>query len=178
MVRLCGRGLRYVRQYGPARLYYKIKERMARDWAEAGYEAWLQERIGEEKLAENGPLISVLVPAYDTPPLFLRQMMESVLSQSYGKLELCIADGSPSDTVERIAEEYMRKDSRVRYQRLSGNLGISGNTNAALSMAKGEFAGLLDHDDLLLPGMDDGELDADATRRFSDMQFGRDYKIE
>ncbi len=160
MVRLCGRGLRYVRQYGPARLYYKIKERMARDWAEAGYEAWLQERIGEEeaaagqaeKLAENGPLISVLVPAYDTPPLFLRQMMESVLSQSYGKLELCIADGSPSDTVERIAEEYMRKDSRVRYQRLSGNLGISGNTNAALSMAKGEFAGLLDHDDLLLPG--------------------------
>ena len=160
MVRLCGRGLRYVRQYGPARLYYKIKERMARDRAEASYEAWLQERIGEEeaaagqaeKLAENGPLISVLVPAYDTPPLFLRQMMESVLSQSYGKLELCIADGSPSDTVERIAEEYMRKDSRVRYQRLSGNLGISGNTNAALSMAKGEFAGLLDHDDLLLPG--------------------------
>ena len=158
--KLCGRGLRYVRQYGPASLYYKIKERGERNRAEAGYEAWLGKQLEKEEavsvrakeLSKKGPRISVLVPAYDTPHLFLRQMMESVLSQSYGKLELCIADGSPSDTVERIAEEYMRKDSRVRYQRLSGNLGISGNTNAALSMAKGEFAGLLDHDDLLLPG--------------------------
>ena len=158
--RLCGRGLRYVKQYGPAQLYYKIKERRERDRAEAGYEAWLSKELQRAEAASckakalsgRGPLISVLVPAYETPPLFLRQMIESVLNQSYENLELCLADGSPSGTVEEIAEEYARKDSRLLYQRLSGNLGISGNTNAALSMSRGEYVGLLDHDDLLLPG--------------------------
>ena len=79
----------------------------------------------------------MLVPAYETPPLFLRQMIESVLEQSYGNLELCIADGSPSDQVRQIAEEYAGKDSRMHYEKLNQNLGISENTNAALSMAKG-----------------------------------------
>ena len=79
-------------------------------------------------------------------------MIESVLEQSYGNLELCIADGSPSDQVRRTAEEYARRDSRVRYRKLSENLGISGNTNAALAEASGDYVGLLDHDDLLLPG--------------------------
>ncbi len=160
LFKLCGRGLRYVRQYGPAQLYYKIKERRERNQAEAGYEAWLKERLEEEKatvkeaeeLSKKGPLISVLVPAYETPPLFLRQMIESVLEQSYGNLELCIADGSPSDQVRQIAEEYAGKDSRLHYEKLNQNLGISENTNAALSMAKGDYIGLLDHDDLLLPG--------------------------
>lgn len=160
IISLCGRGLRYVRQYGPVLLYYKIKERKQRNQAEAGYEAWLQRELKEENtapeearaLAERGPLISILVPAYETPPVFLREMIESVLNQSYDNLELCIADGSPSHTVEQIAEEYARQDSRLRYERLPENLGISGNTNAALSMAKGEYVGLLDHDDLLLPG--------------------------
>lgn len=160
LFKLCGRGLRYVRQYGPAQLYYKIKERRERNKAESGYEAWLKERLREEKayvkeaeeLSKRGPLISVLVPAYETPPLFLRQMIESVLRQSYTNLELCIADGSSSDQVKRIAEEYAGKDPRLHYQKLGRNLGISENTNAALAMAEGDYVGLLDHDDLLLPG--------------------------
>ena len=90
MVKLCGRGLRYVRQYGSAKLYYKIKERAERNRAESGYEAWLLEQLREDDgavkkaaaLAEKGPLISILVPAYETPPLFLRQMIDSVLEQS------------------------------------------------------------------------------------------------
>lgn len=160
IVRLCGRGLGYVRQYGPAQLYYKIKERRERNRAEAKYEEWLEEQLREEKgtgkeakmLAEDGPLISILVPAYETPVAFLRQMIESVLNQSYGKLELCIADGSVTGQVEETVIEYSERDSRVCYQRLKENLGISENTNAALSMANGEYVGLLDHDDLLLPG--------------------------
>lgn len=158
--RLCGRGLRYVRQYGPIQLYYKIKERSERNRAEAGYETWLGKQMEEEEaassqaagLSETGPLFSILVPAYETQPLFLRQMIESVLGQSYKNLELCIADGSLSDRVKMIAEEYAGKDARVHYKKLEQNLGISENTNAALSMAEGDYVGLLDHDDLLLPG--------------------------
>ena len=158
--KLCGRGLRYVRQYGPTQLYYKIKERRERNRAETGYETWLRAQIEAEEaaspqaeeLSKTGPLFSILVPAYETPALFLRQMIESVLTQSYKNLELCIADGSPSGEVRKIAEAYAGRDSRVRYQKLEQNLGISENTNAALAMASGDYIGLLDHDDLLLPG--------------------------
>lgn len=157
---LWGRGWRFVRKYGILSLYRKVKERQDRNRAEREYEAWLfQELPGEEETRRQKetefsytPLLSILVPVYETPETFLRQMLESVLEQSYGRLELCVADGSPSDRVKRIVEEYACQDSRVRYHKLKDNLGISGNTNAALNDAAGEYVGLLDHDDLLLPG--------------------------
>ena len=160
LIGLSGRGWRFVRRYGVLRLYRKVKERRDRNRAEAGYEDWLLGQLPDREETERqrsvefafSPLISILVPAYETPELFLRQMIDSVLQQSYGRLELCIADGSPSDGVKRIAEAYARKDSRVRYRKLDENLGISGNTNAALGEASGAYVGLLDHDDLLLPG--------------------------
>ena len=160
LIGLFGRGWRFVRRYGVLRLYRKVKERRDRNRAEAGYEDWLLGQLPDREETERqrsvefafSPLISILVPAYETPELFLRQMIDSVLQQSYGRLELCIADGSPSDGVKRIAEAYARKDSRVRYRKLDENLGISGNTNAALGEASGAYVGLLDHDDLLLPG--------------------------
>lgn len=159
-IQLCGRGLRYIRQYGPAQLFIKIKERSDRNRAEAGYDAWIREQLPDEETDRAQremvfpfmPCISVLVPAYETPREFLCQMIESVLNQSYSNLELCIADGSASGEVEKVAADYARKDSRLRYGRLPENKGISENTNAALSMASGDFVGLLDHDDLLLPG--------------------------
>lgn len=155
-----GRAWRFVRQYGFVRLYRKVKERRERNLAEKGYEEWLfhqlpdqeEDRRQRETEFPFSPLISILVPAYETPEPFLRQMIESVLKQSYGNLELCIADGSPSEQVKRTAEEYAARDSRIRYQKLEKNLGISGNTNAALANAAGAYVGLLDHDDLLLPG--------------------------
>ena len=77
-------------------------------------------------------------------------MIESVLNQTYGKLELCLADGSgEDDTAGTVICEYVEKDPRVRYQKLGSNLGIAGNTNAAVNMAEGEYVALLDHDDLL-----------------------------
>ena len=97
-------------------------------------------------------VISVLVPAYRTPEVFLKQMMESVLFQTYPYLELCIADGSGTDdSVENVVKEYQKKDPRVRYRRLEKNEGIAGNTNAAIEMASGDYLALFDHDDLLSP---------------------------
>ncbi len=96
---------------------------------------------------------SILVPLYNTPERFLREMIQSVQIQTYGNWELCLADGSDADhaSVERICREFAAKDERVRYQKLEENLGISGNTNACLAMATGDYIGLFDHDDLLHP---------------------------
>ena len=99
---------RFVRQYGFVQLYRKVKERRDRNLAEKGYEEWLfhqlpdqeEDRRQRETEFPFSPLISILVPAYETPEPFLRQMIESVLKQSYGNLELCIADGSPSERVK------------------------------------------------------------------------------
>ena len=96
------------------------------------------------------PKISILVPLYKTPLVFLQEMIESVKAQTYGNWELCLADGTaePGKISDYMAAE---KDPRIRYQLLNENGGISRNTNAALEMATGEYVALLDHDDLLVP---------------------------
>lgn len=96
---------------------------------------------------------SVIVPLYNTPERFLRAMIESVLAQTYTDWELCMADGSDDKhrKAERVCREYEKKDSRIRYRKLEKNSGISGNTNACLEMAKGDYIGLLDQGDLLHP---------------------------
>lgn len=97
------------------------------------------------------PEISILVPLYNTPDNFLREMIDSVRNQTYVKWQLCLADGSDEShkDVERRCKEYIKKDSRISYKKLKKNGGISENTNACLEMATGEFIGLFDHDDLL-----------------------------
>lgn len=98
------------------------------------------------------PKMSVVVPVYKTPKNYLEEMLDSICSQTYGNWELCIADGSPQgEDVSGILAQYADKDSRIRYQVLGENRGISGNTNAAMAMADGDFIVLADHDDVLTP---------------------------
>ena len=79
-------------------------------------------------------------------------MIDSLLAQTYSNWELCIANGSPEDKkMQAVLDQYTNKDSRIRVKILDQNLGIAGNTNAALEMTQGEYAGILDHDDLLAP---------------------------
>lgn len=96
---------------------------------------------------------SVLVPLYNTPENFLREMINSVIGQSYSNWELCLADGSDDDHsfVGEIAMEYAKNDKRIVYKKLETNDGISGNTNACLDMSTGDYIVLFDHDDLLHP---------------------------
>ena len=96
---------------------------------------------------------SVLVPLYNTPEKYLREMIQSVIHQTYGNWELCLGDGSDKDhtDVAKICAQYCKKDSRIRYKKLEKNMGISGNTNACIEMSTGEYIALFDHDDLLHP---------------------------
>ena len=105
-------------------------------------------------LKQTGSLkFSIIVPLYNTPESYLREMIESVAMQTYNNWELCLADGSddPRFNVDGIVKEYMIKDNRIKYQKLEKNYGIAGNTNACLEMATGNYIGLLDHDDFLHP---------------------------
>lgn len=124
------------------------------------YKKWYEEhRPSAEELEmqreaefEVQPLISIIVPTYKTPIPYLQEMIESVRAQSYGKWELCIADGSVDDRfVEEELNRYASEDSRIKVRFLDKNLGIAGNTNEALSLASGEYIGLFDHDDMLTP---------------------------
>ena len=109
---------------------------------------------------------SILVPLYNTPEKYLRQAIESVTAQTYENWELCLADGSDGEHayVEQICREYMELDKkylrsssnlycRIVYKKLPENKGISGNTNACLSMASGDYIALFDHDDVLHPSV-------------------------
>lgn len=98
-------------------------------------------------------MYSVVVPLYNTPEQFLREMIQSVINQTYPYWMLCMADGSDEDHsyVGQVVAEYAGKDDRILYYKLPSNRGISGNTNACLDMATGDYIALFDHDDLFHP---------------------------
>ena len=126
------------------------------------YDAWMKRhtpRVADlERMRDMSsffpirPLISIIVPAYDTPEVYLRMMIDSVIAQVYPYWELCIVDdASPSGIVADVCNEYAAADARIRFARSSENGHISKASNNALELATGEFVALLDHDDMLAP---------------------------
>ena len=152
------KGFRYMKHYGPKEFWIRLHERFEPE--EVPYGPWYRAYIPTEETLETqrkqkfdySPLISIAVPAYQTPVEFLRQMIESLIVQTYSNWELCIVNASPdNEEMQKVLAEYSAGDSRVRFCNLKENLGIAENTNRACAMTKGEFVGLLDHDDLLAP---------------------------
>ncbi|SFV71241.1 Glycosyl transferase, group 2 family protein [hydrothermal vent metagenome] len=120
------------------------------------YEQWIKthevhknkNRI-EDKLMIR-PLISILMPTYNTPIQYLKKALDSVLAQSYSHWELCIADDASSDhKMKEMLVDYSRKYENIKVTFREENGHISKASNTALSMVKGEFIGFLDHDDIL-----------------------------
>jgi GT2 family glycosyltransferase len=98
------------------------------------------------------PLISVVMPVYNTPQNLLYEAIESVRAQVYENWELCIADDSSTNPhVRRILDEYVRKEPRIKVVHRQINGHISRASNDALALASGDWVALLDHDDLLRP---------------------------
>ncbi|WP_083888273.1 glycosyltransferase [Pleurocapsa sp. PCC 7327] len=126
------------------------------------YQKWLNKNYPTKatlgKMAEvveifaYKPIISLVMPVYNTPERYLREAIESVLNQVYPYWELCIADDASKDNrVREILEEYSAKDSRIKVVFRTENGHISRCSNSALELASGDFIALFDHDDLLAP---------------------------
>ena len=136
------------------KLSSKAKEKQAmKRYGSASFPGAEEREAQRREIFANPVTISILTPLYNTPERFLRDMIESVVQQTNPNWQLCLADGSDREHayVEKVVKEYANADSRIVYQRLEQNLGISGNTNACLSLAEGSYIGLLDHDDILHP---------------------------
>lgn len=100
----------------------------------------------------SAPRFSVLTPVYDPPAAVLSAMLRSVGRQSFGDWELCLVDDrSAQDHVRPMLDEAAARDPRIRVEHREENGGIVAASNDALSMARGEFVALLDHDDELHP---------------------------
>lgn len=178
------KGYRYLKRHGMKQFLIRLTERFQQE--DIDYETWFglnkatEKELQEQRKnpPEHGPIISIVVPVYRTPEIYLREMIESVVNQTYGNWELCLADASPKgeqlrqdlkkikgrktrealmkipdgDTeLTSVIREYQLKDSRIRYEILKENKSIAENSNVAMEMATGDFVGLLDHDDTLEP---------------------------
>lgn len=124
------------------------------------YNEWIQKKLNPRTLQEEyasgidtlkiKPKISVIMPVYNPHLHFLREAIESVLSQSYTNWEFCIADDcSPNPQIQRMLHAYAMKDSRIKIELREENGHISAASNSALAMVTGDWVLLLDHDDLL-----------------------------
>lgn len=135
----------------------RIRARKNVESEEPDYDLWIrsQEPDAKERRRqrsqkfERQPKFSVVIPLYNTPREFLKEIMDSVLNQTYSNVELCLADGSTDDGVEQYIKKHYAKEGRIRYCRLKKNRGISENTNSAMKLATGDFIVFSDHDDVL-----------------------------
>ncbi len=140
-----------------AKIKYKKREREA--MARYGTASFPDEKRRKEEAETVFPYmakISILVPLWNNQREFQIQMLDSVMNQTYGNWELCLADGSDDEHgyMGEICKEYAaRADGRIVYKKLEKNTGISGNTNECLKLASGEYIGLLDQDDILHPSV-------------------------
>ena len=105
----------------------------------------------------HGPLISVILPVYKIAPHILKAALRSLEAQTYRDWEACIAfadpdrQGGAGAANLKLLQRWARRDPRFRLKVLEDNYGISGNSNAALELARGDYVALLDHDDELPP---------------------------
>ena len=106
----------------------------------------------KKEVFDYRPKLSIVIPAYKTPERYLKEMLQSIKDQTYQNWEVCVADGSPrGESSERVLKKFAEQDKRFKYVILGENKGISGNTNAAMDMATGDFIVLADHDDTIPP---------------------------
>ncbi len=156
--------LRYCRTYGLKRTSQKVFFRLTGKNIDntneaADYELFLKkhqvtaEELERQRKTEFSyqPVFSIVIPLYKTPHDYLKELIESVMGQTYPHWQLCLADGSETKELEDCVREYSNGDPRVCYRFLGYNKGISENTNGAIEIATGDFIAFSDHDDLLTP---------------------------
>jgi O-antigen biosynthesis protein len=158
-------GLRILRSEGVAGIGRSLRYHRGLLRETRQYQSWISkyDTLAENDIAEirhrirsleRRPQFSIIMPVYNTPEIWLRKAIESVITQIYEEWELCIADdNSRVPHVRRILQEYSKTDGRIRFVLRDENGHISAASNSALDLATGDFIVLFDHDD---------ELSADA----------------
>ena len=142
--------MRYLKKNGLGNTVYALIERVFFAYHKSyTYQEIPKEILDYQKNTQftDDILISIVVPTYETKEIHLREMIESVLCQTYEKFELILADASTTAAVSDVVQTY--EDARIVYHKLAKNAGISDNTNEGIVLAKGDYIALLDHDDLL-----------------------------
>ena len=145
----------YIGHYGIKTL---IREVIERNSDKRNYDAERQRFLisEEEKESQRNekfnyePVVSIILPAYNTEANMLRETLLSVSNQTYEKWELCISDGGDV-AVEEVVKEIFALDERVKYKKSIQKLGLAQNSNEAIRMSTGDYVAFLDHDDLLEP---------------------------
>jgi len=139
--------------------FYKQLLTMAQIRGEvSAYDSWLQQhQITDAFRAQmrkdiaswqNPPTLSLILPVYNVPEIYLRKCIDSVLRQGYPHWELCIADDASSlPHVKPLLQEYAAREPRIKVAFRASNGNISAASNAALELATGDYIALLDHDD-------------------------------
>lgn len=210
LIRLCNKFRKviyFLKRNGIKATIARIDDRLGQN-KNAIYENWLKKYgLTEDELKKQRetqkdfayrPKFSIAVPLYRTEERFLRELIESVQSQTYDNWELCFADGSEDEGkgLSGILEEYQKQDKRIRYRVLEKNYGIAQNMNEAMHMAQGEFVTPVDHDDTLSPNAlyefvkalnenpsvevlysDEDKIDTDGNHYF-EPHFKADYDLD
>lgn len=188
--------INYSRKNGYGEAFFAAWERVTENYS-AGYDyhspgkSVLEAQRADKSV--SGIRFSILVPAYETQTVYMDELVNSCLAQTYDNWELVIADGSATDIVKNAVERY--SDARVRYIRLEENNGIAENTNKAVECAGGDYCVLLDHDDMLtadalyemahavygknpiIAYSDEDKCDA-SGKRFYDPHFKLDFNLD
>lgn len=150
------KAITYIKRNGVSKLVHRL--RYGSYIAQSDYQTWLfAQRVTKKNLETQSktkfaysPKISILVATFNTKEEYLKEMIDTVVNQSYSNWELCIADGSTNDFVEKyVREHYSNYGDKIKFQKLDQNYGISGNTNKAFEMATGDYITVYDHDDTL-----------------------------
>ena len=156
------KGLLYLQHYGVKKTVAKtIRKMMGHDQEHYSYRQFLKENPVSEQELENqrqtvfayNPVISIVIPLYNTKEKFLTELIHSFTDQTYPHWQLCLGDGSPKEGLYDIIKAATGGvwDERIVYKKLTDNTGIAGNTNAAMELATGDYIGFTDHDDLITP---------------------------
>ncbi|WKY47961.1 glycosyltransferase [Eubacteriaceae bacterium ES3] len=152
-------GAKYFYNNGLKDTARRIKSEISYEFLE-DYKKWIEanEKYDAEEVMESidhfekKPMISIILPVYNTEEKWLRKCIESVRRQYYTNWELCIADDNSSQNhVKQVLEEYKKTDSRIKVVYRDNNGHISESSNSALEIAEGEYVAFLDHDDILAP---------------------------
>lgn len=154
------KGLLYLSHYGVKQTVAKsFRKAIGHDQEHYSYRKFLQthpttaEELDKQShtVFAYNPVISIVIPLYNTPERFLVELIQSFENQTYPHWQLCLGDGSPKDGLKDIILNATdgKWDDRIVYKKLEGNTGIAGNTNAAMELATGDFIGFTDHDDLI-----------------------------